>query len=64
MGEHKILGKAVNKLRRVGGSFVLVIPMNYVKTHELENGDSMEIFFDEILRIEPVKESDILKKVA
>jgi antitoxin component of MazEF toxin-antitoxin module len=57
------LGKDVRKIIRVGSSAAVTLPKEYLEAHDLKIGDKVELIFNEILRIEPVDESEIRRKL-
>jgi antitoxin component of MazEF toxin-antitoxin module len=59
----EIIDKETRKIIKVGNSLAITLPREYIKAHGLEAGDKMDLYFDEILHIEPVKEEDILRKL-
>jgi antitoxin component of MazEF toxin-antitoxin module len=63
MSKHQILGKSVRKLVKVGNSIGITLPTEYLKAHNLKVGESMEICFNEILRVEPLNLERIKKAV-
>jgi len=63
MSKHQILGKSVRKLIQIGNSIGVTLPTEYLKAHALKVGSSMEICFNEILRVEPLDLERIKKAV-
>ena len=57
-----VLGKVVGNLQKLGSSLYVLVPLKYVKAHNLKKGDSMTIYFDDILHVEPVTDEEILRK--
>ena len=56
-------GKDVRKIIKVGTSVAITLPREYVDIHGLKPGDKMDLYFDEILHIEPIKEKEIAEKL-
>jgi antitoxin component of MazEF toxin-antitoxin module len=64
--EQEMVSKDIRKLIRLGQSLYVSLPKEYVEAHKLKKGDKVEILFDEIIYIEPVKEgklADVVKKI-
>jgi len=57
------LSKETRKIIRIGNSFAVTLPKDYLVAHNLKCGDKMDLYFDEVLHAEPIKEEDILKKL-
>jgi antitoxin component of MazEF toxin-antitoxin module len=58
--------KKTHKVHKVGGSYVVVLPKEYVEAHQIEAGSYVEIYGDDFLHIKPIppnKGHEILEKV-
>lgn len=58
--EHKIIGKTIRRILPHGNSVAVTLPHEYIKAHGLKTGDSVEVIYNEILRIEPVNVEKLL----
>ena len=59
----EVFGKVTRKIIRVGNSLAVTLPKKYVIAHGLEQGDDMDIWYDNVFHGEPVKEEDIRRKL-
>jgi len=64
MTKHKVLGKTIRKIVKVGNSIGITLPREYLEAHNLKLGESMEICFNKkILRVEPLNLQKIKQAV-
>lgn len=63
MTKHKVLGKTIRKIVKVGNSIGITLPREYLEAHNLKLGESMEICFNKILRVEPLNLEKIKQAV-
>jgi len=61
--EEEFLDKETRKIIKVGGSLAITLPKEYIEVHSLRAGDKVDLYYDEILHIEPIKKEQILKKL-
>jgi len=57
------IGKDVRRLFKLGGSFVITLPNEYVKRRNLKEGDLVEIYFDDIVYMRPVNVDEFIEKI-
>jgi len=62
MPEHEILGKTVRKIVKVGNSFGVTLPRKFLNAHGLKLGDDLELFFNDVVMIQPL-DLEKVKKV-
>lgn len=58
-----VLGFDARKLLKIGSSLAVTLPKEYVEAHGLKVGDTVRVYFDDVVHVEPVKTEEILKKV-
>jgi len=58
-----MLGKTVRKVFRVGSSLVITLPAEYVEAHKLKPGCLVEVVFNDVVKIVPVREEDIEREL-
>jgi len=63
MSKHQILGKSVRKLVQIGNAVGITLPAEYLKNHNLELGQSMEVCFNDVVMIEPLDLEKVRKVV-
>jgi antitoxin component of MazEF toxin-antitoxin module len=51
----KLIGKAIRRIIRVGDSYGITLPREYVEAHGLRIGDLVEISYNESVRVKPIK---------
>jgi len=61
--ESEFLGKDVRTLFKAGSSIVVAVPKEYLDEHNLKAGDKLDVYFDEVLHMEPIRREEILKKI-
>lgn len=61
MSEHQVLGKSIRKLVQIGNAVGITLPAEYLKAHNLELGQSMEVYFNDVIRVEPLNLEKIRK---
>ena len=59
----EVLGTDIRKLLKIGSSLAITLPKEYVEAHGLKVGDTVQVYFDDVVHVEPVKPERILKKV-
>jgi antitoxin component of MazEF toxin-antitoxin module len=58
-----VLGKDTRVLFEIGKSLAITLPKEYIEAHGLKPGDVVDVYFNEVVHVEPVRKEDILKKV-
>ena len=48
----------ITKVHRVGGSLMIILPLEFIKTHRIVEGDEVGILANHILKLDPMKEGD------
>lgn len=59
----KKYGKDVRKVVQIGNCQGVTLPKNFLKRHDLELGDQVEIVFNNVLKITPLQDTDIQKEL-
>ena len=57
------LGKAIKKIIQVGHCHAITLPREYLKAHNLKQGDFVEVFFNSIIHVEPLDMNEIKLKL-
>jgi antitoxin component of MazEF toxin-antitoxin module len=60
---HKVLGADTRRVFKIGGSHAITLPDDYLKAHDIKAGDPIQIYFNEIVKLVPVKEEKILEEL-
>lgn len=60
----KTVGKAVRRIIQVGECSGIILPKEYLTANKLKRGDRVEIVYNSIVRIEPLRDEDIRRKLA
>jgi antitoxin component of MazEF toxin-antitoxin module len=63
MEEKQHFGKAIRKIIQIGECDGITIPRKYLETNNLKRGDSVELFFNNIIRVQPLRDDDIRKQL-
>lgn len=62
--EKKHLGKSIRKIVQVGESSGVIIPKEFLEARGLKRGDRVELLFNDVIRIKPVRAEEIERELA
>jgi antitoxin component of MazEF toxin-antitoxin module len=51
--------KTYKKILKMGNSYAITIPIEYIRANNLEAGDVVEIYYADILCMQPIKKQTI-----
>lgn len=57
------MGKAIRKVVKVGNSIGVTLPKKFLVAHGLQLGDDLELFFDDVVMIQPLDLEKVRKAV-
>jgi len=60
--EGKKVGVIGRKVIKICESYLVTLPPDFVRAHGLKAGDSVLVYYNDVVRIEPVKKEEILRK--
>jgi len=63
MSEEEVLGKDTRTIFAIGRSLAVTLPKEFVEVHNLKPGDRVDIYFNDVVHIEPVKTEKIRLKL-
>jgi len=54
--------KDVRKLFRLGNSYAIILPKEYVEAKGLKEGDLVEVIFDDWIHVAPLNEEELAQR--
>nr|QBN22556.1 hypothetical protein [uncultured archaeon] len=57
------IGKKQRKIFKVGDSKVVSLPPEFLRQHDIKEGDEVEVLFNDIVQIEAVDEENVHKEM-
>ena len=59
----KNAGKVVRKVIGVGECDAVILPREYLKAHNLKRGDHVEVAYNNVIRITPIRPEEIEREL-